>query len=41
MLSVWMTYTKALAINNSVRIDTLSDRLYKEITNATIEIYFI
>ena len=33
-----MTYTKALAINNSVRIDTLSDRLYKEITNATIEI---
>ena len=33
-----MTYTKALAINNSVRIDTLSDRLYKEITNATIEV---
>ena len=33
-----MAYTKALAINDSVRIDSLSDRLYKEITNATNEV---
>lgn len=33
-----MTYTKALAISDSIRIDTLSARLYKEITNATNEV---
>lgn len=33
-----MTYTKALAISDSIRIDTLSARLYTEITNATNEV---
>lgn len=33
-----MAYTKALAKSDSVRIDTLSARLYKEITNATNEV---